>query len=75
MGDLPVREQWDDYMKAYEDAISNCNSEYAPWHIIPSNRKWVRNYFIGKALVDALESLPLEYPASEEGLEKVVIPE
>jgi PPK2 family polyphosphate:nucleotide phosphotransferase len=74
-GDLPVREMWDEYMKAYEDAISNCNSEYAPWHVIPANRKWVRNYFITKALVEALEALPLEYPPSEEGLEDVVIPD
>jgi PPK2 family polyphosphate:nucleotide phosphotransferase len=75
MGDLPVREQWDDYMKAYEDAISNCNSDYAPWHIIPANRKWVRNYFVTKTIVEALESLPLEFPPSEAGLEDVVIPD
>jgi PPK2 family polyphosphate:nucleotide phosphotransferase len=75
IGDLPVREQWDEYMSAYEDAISNCNSDYAPWHIIPANRKWVRNYFVTKAIVEALEALPLEYPPSEEGLENVVIPD
>jgi PPK2 family polyphosphate:nucleotide phosphotransferase len=74
-GDLPVRAQWDEYMKAYEDAISNCNTEYAPWHIIPANRKWVRNYFVTKTLVEALESLPLQFPAAEEGLETVVIPD
>jgi PPK2 family polyphosphate:nucleotide phosphotransferase len=74
-GDLPVREQWDEYMKAYEDAISNCNTDYAPWHIIPGNRKWVRNYFVTKTLVEALESLPLEYPPAEEGLESIVIPD
>jgi polyphosphate kinase 2 (PPK2 family) len=75
IGDLPVREQWDEYMKAYEDAISNCNSDYAPWHIIPANRKWVRNYFVTKAIVEALEALPLQYPPEEPGLENVVIPD
>lgn len=75
IGDLPVREQWDEYMSAYEDAISHCNSDYAPWHIIPANRKWVRNYFITKTIVETLEALPLAYPPEEEGLETVVIPD
>jgi len=75
IGDLPVREKWDEYMRAYEDAISYCNTEYAPWHIIPANRKWFRNYIITKTIVDALEAMPLEYPPAEEGLDKVVIPD
>jgi len=75
IGDLPVREKWGDYMGAYEDAITECNTEYAPWHIVPANRKWVRNYVITKAIVDALEELPLEFPPEEEGLEDVVIPD
>lgn len=74
-GDLPVREQWDEYMHAFEDAIAKCNTEYAPWHIIPANRKWYRNYIITKTLVETLESMPLEYPPEEEGLEHVVIPD
>jgi PPK2 family polyphosphate:nucleotide phosphotransferase len=74
-GDLAVREQWDDYMRAFEDAISHCNTDYAPWHIIPANRKWYRNYVVTKAIVDAMEAMPLEYPPAEDGLEDVVIPD
>lgn len=74
-GDLPVREQWDDYMRAFEDAISHCNTDYAPWHIIPANRKWYRNYVITKTIVDAMEAMPLEYPPAEEGIEDIVIPD
>ncbi|GAB5490169.1 MAG: polyphosphate kinase 2 family protein [Phototrophicaceae bacterium] len=74
-GDLPVREQWDDYMRAFEDAISHCNTDYAPWHIIPANRKWYRNYVITKTIVDAMEAMPLEYPEAEEGLDEIVIPD
>ena len=74
-GDLPVREQWDDYMRAFEDAISHCNTDYAPWHIIPANRKWYRNYVILKAIVEAMEAMPLEYPPAEDGLEDVIIPD
>lgn len=75
IGDLPVREKWDDYMRAFEDALSYCNTEYAPWHIIPANRKWFRNYIITKTIVETLEAMPLEYPPAEEGLDSVVIPD
>jgi polyphosphate kinase 2 (PPK2 family) len=72
---LPVREKWDDYMQVYSDAISLCNTEYAPWHIVPANKKWYRNYIITKTIVDALESLDMKYPDPEPGLDEVVIPD
>lgn len=75
VGDLPVREKWDDYMRAYEDALSYCNTDYAPWHIIPANRKWYRNYIITKTIVEALEAMPLEFPEEEAGLENIIIPD
>jgi PPK2 family polyphosphate:nucleotide phosphotransferase len=75
IGDLPVREKWDDYMRAYEDALGYCNSDYAPWHIIPANRKWYRNYIITKTIVEALEAMSLEFPEEEVGLENIVIPD
>ena len=75
VGDLPVRQKWDDYMAAYSDAISLCNTDYAPWHIVPANRKWYRDYIITKTIVDALESLDMKYPDPEPGLDKVVIPD
>jgi PPK2 family polyphosphate:nucleotide phosphotransferase len=75
IGDLPVREKWNDYMRAYEDVISYCNTDYAPWHIVPANRKWFRNYIVTQTIVDALEAMSLEYPPAEAGLEKVVIPD
>jgi PPK2 family polyphosphate:nucleotide phosphotransferase len=74
-GDLPVREQWDEYMEAYSDAISHCNTAYAPWHIVPANRKWYRNLVILQTIVDTLEDMDLTYPAPEEGLDKIVIPD
>lgn len=74
-GDLPVREQWDDYMQAYADAIRYCNTDYAPWHIIPANRKWYRNYIITKTIVETMESMNLAFPPPEPGLDKIVIPD
>lgn len=73
--DLPVREKWDEYMQAFEDAISQCNTEAAPWYIIPANHKWYRNYIITKVLVDTLESMGVSYPPAEPGLETIVIPD
>src|SRR5579871_545723 len=43
MGDLKERELWDEYTDAYEDMLTKCNTDYAPWHIIPANQKWYRN--------------------------------
>lgn len=75
MGDLPVREQWDDYMKAYEVMLERCNTDYAPWHIIPANHKWYRDLVVAKTILVALEDMNPQFPAPEAGLDKVVIPD
>ena len=74
-GDLAVREQWDEYMKAYQDALTHCNTDYAPWYIIPSNRKWYRDLVITRTIVETLEDMNPKYPPAEPGLDKVVIPD
>ena len=61
-GDLKERKLWKDYQLAYEDALSKTSTAYAPWHIVPANHKWYRDYVIGSILVDALEGLKLTYP-------------
>ena len=61
--DYAEREYWHEYQKAYEDAISNCSTKDAPWFIIPSNHKWVRNLAVSQILVDTLESLGMKFPA------------
>jgi PPK2 family polyphosphate:nucleotide phosphotransferase len=75
IGDLPVREKWDDYMAAYEDAISKCNTDYAPWYIVPANRKWYRNLVISQTIIETLEDMDLTFPPPEPGLDQVVIPD
>lgn len=75
IGDLPVRERWSEYMQAFEDAISKCNTDVAPWYIVPADRKWFRNLLISQVIVDTLESMNLAYPEPEEGLDQVVIPD
>ena len=75
MGDLPVREQWDDYMEAYEALLQKCNTDYAPWHIVPANHKWYRDLVVTRTIAAALEDMNPRFPPPEEGLDKVVIPD
>jgi PPK2 family polyphosphate:nucleotide phosphotransferase len=60
--DFEDRALWDDYMAAYEDALSRCSTPHAPWFIIPSNHKWFRNLAISQILVETLESLDMRFP-------------
>ena len=58
-GDLDDRALWDDYMTAYGDAIERCNTDAAPWHVVPADRKWYRNWAISDAADRALEEMAL----------------
>ena len=55
--DLKERKLWDDYTRAYEDALSMTSTDWAPWYVVPANRKWFRNMLIASALVQTLERL------------------
>ena len=61
-GDLEERKHWQEYMSAYEDALSKTSTDYAPWYIVPANRKWYRNLVIATTLIAALESLNMKFP-------------
>ncbi|MDH4389625.1 MAG: hypothetical protein QE269_12960 [Fimbriimonas sp.] len=54
VGDWKEREFWDDYTKAYDHLLEKCSPEAAPWHVVPANKKWYRNYVITKAIYEAL---------------------
>lgn len=73
LGDLKERKLWSKYMQAYEDALSKTSTEYAPWFIIPANRKWYRDLVISSVLIETLEGLDMKFPAPEENLDGVVI--
>ena len=60
--DLEDRALWDDYMTAYADALEKCSTAAAPWHIVPADRKWYRNWAITQLLCEALEDLGLRWP-------------
>jgi len=57
VGDWKEREYWDDYVKAYEEALGRCGTPHAPWHIVPADKKWYRNYVISQTIVERLEPL------------------
>lgn len=73
LGDLDERKLWPDYMQAYEDVLGKTSTNYAPWYIVPANRKWFRDLVISSILVDTLEGLKMDYPVSEENLDGVVV--
>jgi PPK2 family polyphosphate:nucleotide phosphotransferase len=72
-GDLAERKRWDEYIAAYEEMLSRTSTAYAPWYVIPSNRKWYRNLVVSTTIIQALEDLEMDFPPAEEGLDEVVI--
>ena len=72
-GDLTTRAKWDDYQRAYEDAITATSRPHAPWYIVPADRNWVRDLYVCSVLVATLGNLKMRYPDPPPGLDKVVI--
>jgi PPK2 family polyphosphate:nucleotide phosphotransferase len=68
--DVDERALWPEYQAAYEIALERCNTEAAPWYVVPSDRKWYRNWAIGSLLLDALRDLHLQWPAPDYDVEE-----
>lgn len=72
--DLSERSRWDDYMGAYEEMLNVTSTEWAPWYIIPADKKWVAHASISEIIVSQIEKLNLKYPVlsrdQAEALEK-----
>jgi PPK2 family polyphosphate:nucleotide phosphotransferase len=64
-GDVDERALWDDYQAAYTTALERCNTDEAPWYVVPSDRKWYRNWAIAQLLLEALRALDLDWPAPD----------
>jgi PPK2 family polyphosphate:nucleotide phosphotransferase len=69
--DYQDRRFWTDYVAAYEEVLSRCSTERAPWFVIPSNHKWFRNLAVARIVVEHLESLNLSYPKPAADLERI----
>lgn len=61
-GDVDVRAKWPAYREAYADALERCNTDVAPWFVIPADRKWYRNWAVAQLLREHLVSLDLQWP-------------
>jgi len=61
--DVKERGYWNDYMKAYEEAIRATASKAAPWYVVPADNKWYTRLVVAAAIVEAMEGLELRYPA------------
>ena len=73
LDDVEERRYWPDYRKAYEDALERCSTKWAPWHIVPANKKWYRNLVVAETIVHTLRDLNMTYPPPAIDLSKIVI--
>lgn len=73
--DLEDRALWKAFQSTYEDALSRCNTEWAPWHVVPADHKWYRNLVVSNILLDTLEGMDLHYPDPPPDLASYVIPD
>ncbi|MEU6143813.1 PPK2 family polyphosphate kinase [Streptomyces sp. NPDC047081] len=69
-GDIDDRALWPAYQEAYEIALARCSTPHAPWHLIPADRKWYRNWAVGRLLLEHLESLDPRYPKPDFDVEE-----
>jgi PPK2 family polyphosphate:nucleotide phosphotransferase len=68
--DIAKRERWDDYMEAYREMLERTSTRWAPWHVVPADRKWVRDAVVSEVLAEALVGMGLEYPPLDPEVER-----
>jgi PPK2 family polyphosphate:nucleotide phosphotransferase len=73
--DLEMRARWDDFIEAYEDAVTRTSTAAAPWWVVPANRKWFRDLCVAQILVDVLDDMNPAYPKASFEADKIVIPD
>ncbi len=71
--DLKERQLWPEYMRAYQDAIGETSTDWAPWYIVPSNHKWYRNLVVSTVVVETLDGLHMQYPRPKVDLSHIKI--
>lgn len=72
-GDLDERQHWDAYQEAYEDLLKKTSKPWAPWYVVPSDRKWYRNWVLSETIVKAMEELDMQFPAPPVGLDRIKV--
>jgi len=69
--DYTERPYWDAYTEAFEDALSKCSTDIAPWFVVPANRKWARNLVIAEIVADTMKGLNMRFPEPEVDIEEI----
>jgi PPK2 family polyphosphate:nucleotide phosphotransferase len=69
--DYTERHYWDEYQEAYEDALTRCSTQHAPWYVIPADHKWFRNLAVSHIVVDYLEGLEMHFPVPTVAIEEI----
>jgi PPK2 family polyphosphate:nucleotide phosphotransferase len=63
--DIDVRSQWDQYQAAFQDALTRCSTDVAPWYVVPADRKWHRDWLISSLVMETVRALDLRYPPAD----------
>jgi PPK2 family polyphosphate:nucleotide phosphotransferase len=69
--DYKERDYWDDYMDAYEDVLSECSTEHAPWYVVPSDHKWFRDLAASQILAETFDAMKIAAPKPSVDLKKI----
>jgi PPK2 family polyphosphate:nucleotide phosphotransferase len=73
LSDFEERKRWKEYQRAYEDAITKCNTKEAPWYVVPADKNWFRNLAVSQILVETLEALDMRFPKATVDLERITL--
>jgi PPK2 family polyphosphate:nucleotide phosphotransferase len=71
--DLEVRERFDEYVAAYESVITETSSEWAPWHVVPADRNWVKSLAVAELLLHALQRIDPQLPEPPPGIAAITV--
>jgi PPK2 family polyphosphate:nucleotide phosphotransferase len=64
--DLDDRERWDDFQAAYAEVLERCNTPWAPWYVVPADRKWYRMWAVSRLMLETMRDMDLHYPERPE---------
>jgi PPK2 family polyphosphate:nucleotide phosphotransferase len=71
--DLETRKRFDEYVAAYEEALTETSTEWAPWHVVPADRNWIKAVAVAALLVETLERMDPQFPPAAPGIEGMVV--
>lgn len=73
--DLVERAAWDGYQAAFTEALAQCSTKAAPWHVVPADRKWFRNLVVARTIADTLEAMDPQIPEARPGIAGTIVPD